>query len=118
MASVDIHKRTYTFTVNTFKAVHTMSYRSDTSVIIKQLVRSSSSIGANVVEAQYSATKKVFVYCMSIALRSSRETEYWLKMCLDCGLINGCKAKELIRECTEITKIIATIRIKASGNNY
>jgi len=114
MTSVNIHNRTYKFAVNTFKAVRNIPYRNDTSVVIKQLTRSSTSIGANVIEAQHSATKKVFVNNMSIALRSARETEYWLCLCLDCGLMNIDNTKLLISECQEIAKVIASIRINAT----
>ena len=49
-------------------------------VISKQLLRSSTSIGANVVEALDGSSKRDFMYKMSIAKRGARETQYWLKL--------------------------------------
>lgn len=49
-------------------------------IISKQLLRSSTSIGANIEEASASQTKKDFIYKMAIASKEARETRYWLKL--------------------------------------
>jgi four helix bundle protein len=55
-------------------------YKEHEHIISKQLLRSSTSIGANVIEALDASSKKEFMYKMSIAKREARESHYWLKL--------------------------------------
>ncbi|MEM6798655.1 MAG: four helix bundle protein [Planctomycetota bacterium] len=70
--------------------------------LICQLVRSSTSIGANYAEADEAGTKKEFRYRISVCVRESRETQYWLRMlaaacqaCCDEARVHWQEAKEL-----------------------
>ncbi|MFD1630933.1 four helix bundle protein [Pseudopedobacter beijingensis] len=83
-------------------------------VISRQLLRSSTSIGANVREATAAQTKKDFIAKMSIASKEARESEYWLMLLeksnivdVDC-LIELEKSKELIKILTAIVKTAQT----------
>ncbi|MBU0706812.1 four helix bundle protein [Patescibacteria group bacterium] len=61
MIYIDIGQCAYKFSISVIKTIRTIPYQNDTSVIVKQLVRSGTSIGANIVEAQHSASKKLFL---------------------------------------------------------
>ncbi|MCA9013036.1 MAG: four helix bundle protein [Planctomycetaceae bacterium] len=80
-----------------------------TKPLISQLVRSSSSVGANYCEADESATKKEFRYRISLCCRESRETKHWLRMLV--AAIPDAKegARILWKETNSLTKIFAAI---------
>ncbi len=79
-----------------------------------QLVRSSTSIGANVVEGGSGSSKKDFIKFFRIALKSANETKYWLCLIRDTIEINTEKIPVLIKEADEISKILAAIVLSAN----
>ncbi|MEG8990908.1 four helix bundle protein [Ignavibacteria bacterium 4148-Me] len=89
-------------------------------VISKQLLRSGTSIGANIEEAIGGQSRKDFFMKINIAYKEARETNYWLKLLKDSNLIELRTAESLINECDEILKILGTIikTMKQSSNGY
>ena len=80
------------------------------TIISKQIVRSGTSIGANINEANYGQSKADFVSKMHIALKETAETEYWLKLLIMSEYITEDMGKSLLNDCLEIKRIlIATI---------
>jgi len=79
----------------------------------KQLLRSGTSIGANVEEATMAQSKKDFIAKMSISLKEARETNYWLRLLKRTGYI---KKVDLINESEEIMNILGAI-IRTSRKN-
>jgi four helix bundle protein len=79
--------------------------------IFKQILRSGTSIGANISEAQSSPSKKDFINKLTIALKEAKETEYWLNL-----LITENEFSSLNSDCKEIIKILVSI-IKTSEEN-
>ncbi len=77
-------------------------------VLSKQLLRSATSVGANIEEAIGSQSKKDFLAKMSIALKESRETAYWLKL-LDQSNLCNLEYDSYIIDINEITKILTSI---------
>ena len=77
--------------------------------IADQLIRSGTSIGANIREANSGFSKADFRYKMSIALKEANETEYWLQLILHSEMVEEKNIKDLIGECNEICKILACI---------
>jgi len=75
-------------------------------IISKQLLRSGTSVGANVKEAQNAESKADFIHKMKIAAKEAEETEYWLLLCKASNYSN-CDA--LIDKCLTIIKILARI---------
>ena len=78
-------------------------------ILSKQLVRSATSIGANVTEAQYAQSKKDFTSKMSIALKEANEAEYWLKLLAKAGIINEEEQEKHIKDCIEIKILLINI---------
>lgn len=81
-------------------------------VIVKQLMRSASSVGANVIEAKNSSTRLEFKRYYEIALKSCNESKYWI-----CLLRDGFDKKEeelsnILKEADEISRILASSIIK------
>ena len=79
-----------------------------------QLLRSATSIGANVVEGKAGSSKKDWKNFYVIALKSANETKYWLCLISETMEVSKPKINELIKEANEISKIIASIVIKAN----
>lgn len=78
-------------------------------ILSSQLVRSATSIGANMTEAQYSPSKKDFVNKMNIALKEANESEYWLKLLVKAEIINDKEYKIYSNDCLEIKAILINI---------
>lgn len=106
---VDITERTYKFGVEIIKLVRSSSRSFSSSVLLGQLIRSGTSIGANVEEAQNASSKADFTYRMGVALREARETRYWLRLLVDSGTISGEKILKLVDEDTQLVKILSVI---------
>src|SRR3989339_1943891 len=84
--------------------------------LYKQLLRSGTSIGANVSEAQSAGTKKDFINKLSISLKESRETEYWIRLLKETEIINQQEHDSLIKDCDELERLL-TSSIKTAREN-
>jgi four helix bundle protein len=80
--------------------------------IVHQLLRSATSIGANVIEGKSGNSKKNLINSYSVALRSANETKYWLCLVRDTMKVNDTEVRNLIKEANEISKIIASSILK------
>ena len=107
----DLEDRTLKFAVKIVELCGKGSKNVITIPIISQLVRSGTSIGANVIEAQHSLTRKGFENYYRIALRSANETRYWLEL-IDRSDVSDNSLDMLISENEQLTKILAAIIIK------
>lgn len=74
-----------------------------------QLLRSGTSIGANIEEAIGGSSRKDFIYKLEIAYREARETKYWLRLLKEAELLDSKLADSFIVDCEEILKILAAI---------
>ncbi len=82
-------------------------------VLSKQVLRSGTSIGANVAEANQAQSDPDFISKLSIALKETVETVYWLELLKDTNYITETQAQSLLQDCTEIKAIlIASIKTK------
>ena len=102
-----IPERTFNFGVRIVKLASKLPRNSSGFAISSQIVRSGTSVGANVEEAQNAGSKKEFIRGITIALKEARETYYWLRIIMESGLIkNG--LQPLIGENLEIVKILTS----------
>lgn len=111
----DILKRTFNFSVNTIKAIRNTRQDSSLMIIFRQLIRSSTSVGANLEEAQDAHSKKEFVQKISISLKEARESNYWLRLVLNLE-DSPTKFITLEQESLELVKILTSI-VKNSKKN-
>ena len=77
--------------------------------MLKQIVRSGTSIGANVSEGQFAQTKPDFLTKMTIALKEANETRFWLKRLYAYGSLSDTEFDSIIRDNEEIINILTTI---------
>jgi four helix bundle protein len=83
--------------------------------LVDQLLRSSTSIGANIVEAKSSSSKREFIRYFEIALKSANETKYWLCLFRDAIKSDRKKTEDLINEADEISKMLASSILTLKG---
>ena len=108
----NIRHRCFFFSKEVIFFVRDCNYERIYSSLFDQVIRSATSIGANVVEGKAGSSKKDWKNYYSIALKSANETKYWLCLIRDTiEGINKDKLRELIQEADEISKIIASIII-------
>lgn len=112
----DIRERTFKFAVRIVKVAGSLPKNAVGFAISSQVVRSGTSVGANIEEAQNCSSKKEFIRSLTISLKEAKETEYWLRIIVESGLISEVKLASLIEETREIIKILVTI-VKRSKLN-
>lgn len=76
------------------------------TIISKQIVRSGTSIGANINEANYGQSKADFISKMHIALKETAETEYWIKLLIEADFLSEDMGKSLLNDCLDIKRIL------------
>jgi four helix bundle protein len=82
----------------------------------RQLIRSGTSIGANVEESQAAQSTADFVHKLEIALKEARETHYWLKLLIATEVLPESRLLPLLTEAQELIKILAAIIVKTKQN--
>ena len=86
------------------------------TVLSKQILRSSTSIGANINEAKYGSSKADFVAKLHIALKETAETEYWLRLLAKSEYLDNDMASSLLNDCLEIKRILISSLNTAKAN--
>lgn len=104
-----IQKKSYDFALKTVTCYQSITLTEKEWVLSKQLLRSGTSIGANVEEAIGGQSKKDFVSKLSIAYKEARETRYWLRLLRDSSYLDPDKAQELLHDCDELLRILGSI---------
>ena len=104
-----IYRKAYSFALEIVKLYKYPSTEKREFVLSKQLLKSGTSIGANINEAISSESKKDFVHKLGIALKEARETLYWLNLLKDSGFITVEQFTGLNNECNSIIKILSSI---------
>jgi len=84
-------------------------------IFTDQLLRAATSIGANLIEAKSSSSRKDFIRFYEIAIKSCNETIYWLHLLKDGKLVNPKRLEPLIEEATEISKMIGASLLTLKG---
>ncbi|MDR1195706.1 MAG: four helix bundle protein [Endomicrobium sp.] len=89
-------------------------------ILSKQILRSGTSIGANIAEAEYSVSRKEFLSKLYIALKECAETQYWLELLFDTGYITKKEFTNIEDDCIELLKILKAITktVKNKEDNY
>ncbi|MDD5593884.1 MAG: four helix bundle protein [Candidatus Margulisbacteria bacterium] len=114
---MEIQDRTLNFSIRIAKLIRKISKDISLSIISSQLLRSATSIGANMREADSASSRKDFINKVFIAKKEAQETEYWLELLKGAEFINNEDNKKelnyLLAECREIVLILAAILRKS-----
>lgn len=113
----EFKKRCFHFSLAILKIAEIFREDRKNWILMDQLVRSATSIGANIVEGGNSTSRKEFINYFQIAIKSASETLYWLALLREINLSHKTGIDKLIQECTEIKKIISTIILNTKNNS-
>ena len=102
----DIKIRCYEFSKAVVLFINKLEFKRIHYSLVDQLLRSATSIGANVIEGKSGNSRKNLISFFSIALRSANETKYWLCLIRDTIEIDKAEINQLIKEADEISKIL------------
>ena len=105
-----IQVKTYAFAVRIVRLYQYLVKSKNEYVLSKQLLRSGTSIGANVEEAIGGQSDKDFFAKMTIAYKEARETHYWLRLLTDTSYLSNEESESLLSDIEEILKIIGSIQ--------
>jgi len=111
----DLKHRVYRYSINVIEFIDTLSKDTSTEIIAKQLLRSATSVGANIVEAKGSSSKRDFTNFFSYALKSANESLYWLGLLRDAKRINNAQIKYLLSETEELANILGSSVLTLKG---
>lgn len=112
----DIRQRTLKFSVLIIKLITLLPKSPAGFAVANQVVRSGTSIGANVEEAQDASSRKEFTHTLTISLREARETEYRLRIIKETDLISDSQLDEALQEVNELIKILTAIVKKTKAS--
>lgn len=115
---VNLKGRCYKFSLGLIGFVDTLPNQRSCFIIADQLLRSGTSIGANLVEGAASSSRLEFKKYHEITLKSSNETKYWLGLLRDSGKANNDRINYLLKEVIEISNMIASGVIKLKVRKY
>ena len=104
-----IVRKTYSFAIEIIVLYKHLVNVKREFVLSKQLLRSGTSIGANVNEGVAAISKKDFVYKLSISVKEARETIYWLNLLRDSEYIDNIHFEKICNSCIEILRILNSI---------
>ncbi|SOU86854.1 Four helix bundle protein [Tenacibaculum dicentrarchi] len=105
-----IQTKSYNFAVRMVKLYKHLSQEKKEFVLSKQLLRSGTSIGANVEEAIGGQSRKDFFAKLTIAYKEARESHYWIRLLKDTDFLSDKESESLLKDIEEILKIIGSIQ--------
>lgn len=112
-----LQERSYEFSKKVVLFLNRQQFSRIHQSILDQLVRSATSITANIIEARTGTSRKNLIYYLSVALRSANETRFWLRLIGDTMRIDSISLNELMKEAEEVAKILGKSILTLKRNN-
>lgn len=114
----DLKKRAYLYALEIIKFIDGLEKKDFiVQIIAAQLLRSATSIGANIIEAQAGSSKRDFTNFFSYALKSANESKFWLGLLRDSGKASKEKVNKLLQETNELANILGASILTLKGKN-
>ena len=114
-AKTDLKYRSYNFSIDIIRFLKELPNEKVFWVISDQLLRSATSVGANIIEAKAASSKRDFIRFYEISLKSANETKYWLGLLRDATDIDKEPINKLLNEITEIARMLSASIITMKG---
>ena len=105
----DIHDRIYSFIVQVITLTNFLPKTESNIVIIRQILRSATSMGANDQEADGTLTRKDFLHTYTVVRKEGKETNFWLALIIDTNPQLKIKASKILAEGKELVAILSSI---------
>jgi four helix bundle protein len=112
-----IQQKSFAFAIRIVNAYKYVTEQKKEFILSKQLLRSGTSIGANVEEATGGQSKKDFIAKISISYKEARETKYWLNLLTATDYLDEKLSKSLIDDAEELCKILSSILLTTKQSN-
>lgn len=114
----DIQQRCLRYSVRAVKPFRHIQKQKDGAALIlgRQYLRSATSIGANLLEAQAGESRRDFIHKCSIAQKEAREAKYWLSLMIESDSVAKSSIENLLDETTQILAIVTAILVKTKRN--
>ena len=112
---VDIRERTMDYALRAITLFQFLQKKGDgaAKVLARQYLRSATSVGANMVEAQSGESRRDFIHKCSIAQKEARESRYWLLLMLKSALVPSTRLSGLLDETNQLVAILTSIIVKS-----
>ena len=104
-----VEQKSFFFAIRIVKLYKYLRNTKKEFVLSKQLLRSGTSIGANIAEAQQAQSRADFVSKLNIALKETAETDYWLRLLHATDYLNDQEFQSVFDDCNEIGKMLTAI---------
>jgi len=112
----DLDERAFEFLCGVIRFVRTVRPEPGVRRLIDQLVSAAGSIAANREEATSASSRREFVRCNEISLRSAKESALWLRTFKTTGIGNATKCAELLSEGQQLARILGSIVVNTKAN--
>ena len=110
-----VKEKSFDFAIRIVKLYKYLMDEKKEFVLSKQILRSGTSIGANINEAQQGQSKKDFLMKVNIALKECTETKYWIELLSATDYINQEQKESIIKDCIEMEKMLTSL-VKTTSN--
>ena len=104
-----IEAKSFRFAVRVVRLCRHLREKKREYILTKQLLRSGTSIGANVAEAQQAQSRADFISKLSIALKEAVETDYWLRLLKEAEYLTETEFSSIYSDCKELEKLLTSI---------
>ncbi|GAA0117247.1 four helix bundle protein [Clostridium senegalense] len=111
-----VYERAFEFSINIVNCYKYLTSEKREYILSKQVLRSGTSIGANIKEGIEGQSKKDFLSKMNIALKEASETEYWLELLKVTNYLDEMKFDSIINDCKELNKLLCSI-VRSTKNS-
>lgn len=111
-----ILKKSTAFSVRIINLCKYLKSKKRENVISEQILRSGTSIGANIAEAQCASSRRDFLAKMQIAYKECSETKYWLTLLKETNYVSDDEYNSIIMDCNELFKMLTSITKTTSQN--
>lgn len=114
----DLRVRSYYFSINVIRFLAILPEKRVYWVISDQLLRSATSIGANIIEAKSSSSRRDFIKFYEIALKSANESKYWFGLLREATEADKNKINELLNELNEISNMLGASLLTLKNKKF
>lgn len=111
----DIHERIFNFVINVINFINELPKNPTNLILVNQITRSVTSMGANDQEADGASTKKDFIHCFTTVRKEAKETVFWLRVIERTNQVSI--TMSLVKEGNEIIAIVSSIILKSQSTN-
>jgi four helix bundle protein len=104
-----IQTKSFNFSIQIIETYKELTNSKREFILSKQLLRSGTSIGANITEAEHSQSIKDFVHKLSISRKEANESIYWIKLLAATDYLSSSASKPLLKDCEELLRLLTSI---------